>query len=396
MSYIPNDTYKKNDTSFDSWKRPKVFLDYSLFHSLFTFDVPNSLWEINENGIILKNTNLSTKIFSDNGTLKVKSGINPNDYSILESLRNPRYQPNRGHLFSTAVYLPNPTADGIRDFGLFNSENGVFYRLKPDGKLYAVVRSNSVEVVEQEIITNFNIDFNHLVCDIDFQSRGFGDFTFYIKNPISRKIEIVHEIKIEDFPNGEVSIANPALPVSFKSTNITQEVEIGCGSVNIDSSGGKKENRIPSQLTVGNSGVTINSTEETPIMAIKVNRDFNGKLNTRDITLQRMVYNCDGDSVVNIYITRDEDTLTGSNWNNIGNHNNMQYALDGDINFNKNNNVVNLFSTRSKADDLVSIDNPDMGPGDFYISGGSYIIITSDPKISGKTAWVTLEWSEEV
>lgn len=394
MSYLPNDTYKKNDTSFDSWGKPKTVIDYTLFHGTFTHEVHNFLWKISEDTIKLPKTSLSTRVVSDEGTLSVKSGSVASNTATLQSKRSPKYQPNRGHLFSTAVSLPNTTANGIREWGLFNIENGVFFRLKPDGKLYAVIRSKSVEVYEQEIVANFNIPFDSLICDIGFQWRGFGDFYFYIKNPNNREIELVHTILKEDLPVGEVSISNPALPVSFRSQNITEEVEIRCGCVDVTSEGGSSANRVPSQKSVGNAGVTLLASTENPILAIKINDTFNGKINTRDTILSRVNYSCNNESIMNIYVTSDASAFTGTTWTNVGEYDNIQSSIDGDISFTNNVNVENIYSIRVEQDTAFKIENPDEH-GELYLTAGDYIVVTGDAS-AGNKVWATLEWSEEI
>lgn len=120
----------------DAWGTQKVAQSYSLDHGLFTFDIPASMWLLYENGVEVSS---STDITSINGIATLLTTAT-NTTLLLESKDCRRYQPNRGHLFSLSIFLPNKTNDGVRDFGVFTAENGVFFRLKADGKLYACIK----------------------------------------------------------------------------------------------------------------------------------------------------------------------------------------------------------------------------------------------------------------
>jgi len=117
----------------DAWGVDKVSLNHSLVHGVFTYDVPPSVWLAIENGVEVF-TLASTGATSEDGMLKV---ISQGNNTIVFSRRHPRYQPNRGHLYSSSIILPDPGADGIRDWGMATEEDGIFFRLE-SGTLYAV------------------------------------------------------------------------------------------------------------------------------------------------------------------------------------------------------------------------------------------------------------------
>ena len=118
------------DLTADAWGVQKVSLPFSVFHGLWTFDIPATQWLMYEDDV---EVSTSTNIISENSAAKLTSSATNAD-CLMVSRYTPRYQPNRGHLFSTAVWCPSKTADGIREWGLQTPENGVFFRLKADGK----------------------------------------------------------------------------------------------------------------------------------------------------------------------------------------------------------------------------------------------------------------------
>ena len=93
-----------NELSYDAWGRPKTIQDFSLFSALFTYSVPNRLWEQwNDTGAgYVEQTAIdNTLVKSTKGHLQV-SGNATTDVMLL-SKRHPRYQPNRGFLFIAFV-----------------------------------------------------------------------------------------------------------------------------------------------------------------------------------------------------------------------------------------------------------------------------------------------------
>ncbi len=167
------------DLTVDAWGSQKVSMPFSLDHGLFTFDISALLWFMYEGGAQVYT---STNIVSTDGAA-VLTGNAAKPLVRLESRLCPRYQPNRGHLFSTALWMPDKTNNGVRRFGLFTDENGVFFRLKADGKLYACLKSLSSETYEEEIdttgIAGFDVEKGN-VYDIQYQWRGVGNYKFFI------------------------------------------------------------------------------------------------------------------------------------------------------------------------------------------------------------------------
>lgn len=363
-----------NELGYDAWGRPKTVQDFSLFHGVWTYDIPKTMWIVKDNGI--ENLNTSSLVVSTNGMLEVKSG------GHIESRRHPRYQPNRGLLYSNSIFLPNPNATGLREFGLFTEEAGYFYRLV-NGTLYGVIRTtNNGITTETELLINttgINLEKGN-IFDIQAQWRGVGDVEFFIN------LEEKYEYYVLGTLN-ELSVSNPALPIAFKTTYGSNSIFSGC--VDLTSEGGLKENRQYNSLTSGEQSLT---TGETALLVMRINESYHGKINTRDLSLRRITGYADANTIMRIYYTRDSNAIIGGTWIN-NNGGNTQYQILPT--FNQTDFTKSLVSSRIPANGDYSADNPDDAAGDFYLVRGDYIIITLEAK-SNTNGGITIEWGEEI
>ena len=153
----------------DAWNRPKSVIDKSVFHGLFTFGIPENTWYERINGTV---QSAFTNCSSVDGELRVTAGATLNDKTNLRSFRNPRYQPNRGHLYSTACIIENPDGLMNRRFGIGTDENAVFFSIE-SGLLYGVIRTtmSSVTTEDKYLIETNDFDLSKgNIYDIQFQS----------------------------------------------------------------------------------------------------------------------------------------------------------------------------------------------------------------------------------
>lgn len=293
------------DLTVDAWGVQKVSLPKSLFHGMFSFDVPQTKWMMYHNGTQVYT---STDITSTDGagTLVTTS---TNHTLVVESRTCPRYQPNRGHLFSTALWCPSKTADGIRTWGIGTTENQVGFRLKSDGKLYAYLRSGNTQTYEQEIdtsgVSGFDVEKGN-IYDIQFQWRGVGNYFFYINN-----------VKVHTIANlgtlTALSMQNPALPVRLAAQRLTEDVVIKVGCVDITSENGADE-----QLEYGSAyAANVSTTTDTPILTIRQPLLILGQTNTRDLTLARISVSCSKKAVFKVWSTRDTTAFTGGTFQSV-------------------------------------------------------------------------------
>ena len=372
----------------DAWGIPKVSLPYSLFHGLFTFDIPPSQWFMYENGIQVYT---STNIISENseGVLRTSS---TKTSLLMESRVTPRYQPNRGHLYSTALWCPSKTKNGTREWGLKTVENGVFFRLKANGFLYAVLKSGGVETKEELIdtsnVSNFDIEKGN-VFDIQYQWRGIGNYHFFI-----------NLIEVHAFLNlGELtalSMRDPALPAIMTANRITEDVEIHAGCVDITSENGN-DDRL--QYSSAYAEVSLNGTNQ-PLFVIHSPAQINGVTNTRMLELSRITLTCDKKATFKIWSTRSLAAITGATLTAIGGGSFVQCdspdTVTGAIKATAVNTALMHLITVIPVQAGISrlTDNPFQGRIDFPIVRGDYLVITAN--VATGTCDAVVEWGEAI
>ena len=392
----------QNELGTDAWGRNKTVADFSLFHGVFSYDVPNRMWIEGTDGVeIFPKVNAT----SYDGMLKIVSnGTNVG----LRSKRHPRYQPNRGHLYSTSMIFPSPTADGIRDFGLFDNKNGAFFRLKSDG-LYACRRTTTIAagtVTTETLIPNIShIDLSKgNVFDIQMQWRGVGNFKYFINLQEVYNNEVLGTLT-------ELSVSNPALPIAFGCQYGTEDVTMLCGCVDVTSEGGVNEKRQYNSVTTGMNVATVKADADangTATLAIALPFQIDGKPYTRDVILSMVTTFTKDEATTGIWFFR---YSTGTDSLSLFNHIlTDQLANDSYVGYSVggiNSDLDSLFqaavnegqllvSKRVEVDDANELDNPDKNNAEFLITGGDMIIVSVRPDGSGKNTGCSIEFSEEI
>lgn len=392
MTYIPQ--LSKGDLVTDAWGVQKVSLPYSVFHGMWTYDIPQSMWFMYENGTQVYT---STNVTSTGGAARLTANSSKS-VVLLESRVCPRYQPNRGALFSTAGWFPNKTNNGIRDFGLFTTENGVFFRLKANGKLYAVLRSNSIETKEEEINTSglpgFDVQKNN-IYDIQFQWRSAGNYYFYIGDPTTGVSRLVHTFSLLGTLTS-TSLENPALPIAYKATRTTQDVEMNIGCADYTS-----ENGSMNILQYGSAyAANVTTTTDTPVIVIRNPLQVSGKTNTRNLTLARISFTCSKKSVFKVWMTRNPSDITGATYQTV-NQGSFVDTDSPDMNPAAVRatavTIANLrFVTAVPVEATFSREVTNPWPEEiiFPIVRGDYLIVTNT-SASG-TCDVVIEWGEAI
>jgi len=294
------------DITVDAWGIPKVSIAHSLFHGLFTFDVPVSQWMLFHG---------ATQVYTSTNIKSTQSAgeVTANAAQPLVTLQGrdcPRYQPNRGHLLSTALWCPNKTNNGLREWGVATTENGAFFRLKADGLLYVVVRSGNTEIgealVDTSLIVGFDVQKGN-VYDIQYQWRGVGNYKFYVNLKLVAVFNFLGSLTA-------LSMQNPALPAYYKSTKTTQDVSMFIGCVDISSENGNNDRLQP---RVAYANISRNGTD-VPVISIHNPLLINGQTNTRTIYPTRIGFSCDKKAIFKIFRHRDPGLLTGETFVTLG------------------------------------------------------------------------------
>ena len=410
----------KGDITLDAWGRQKTISDFSIMHGVFSNGIQLDKWKVQEDGTeILDPTDpanftatlTNAPARSENGMLKVESVVAGSRFTF-RSLRHPRYQPNRGHLFSDANLVVGGTG----------------------GTLYAVTRTtvdDATNDIEIEIQGVEGIDFTKgNVTDIQMQWRGVGDFTYYINLESKYKTGLLGS-------RSDLSVSNPALPIMYEaykgtdattdpsyviwgvgteengvfykySYNSTVDAAIKVGCCDITSEGGDSEHLSYGSVTSGTI-TTVSSSNEKQILAIRVpdNRstyDSTGTaydtINTRDLILSSISTGQSDEHSIRVYTTRDASAiqLVGGTWaRNWSDDVDFVTDTGSGANFTWTKaSFAPIFETQVELDIPYTKTNPIGGRGDFYLTAGTIVVVTMQPTSNGSdTVSITAEFGSE-
>lgn len=381
----------------DSWGRSKSVIDTSVLHGMFTYNVPADKWRELHEGVEQPEFTYATSV---NGKLNLSSTSTVGTSNGLSTFRSPRYQPNRGHIYSSSILLPNAEATGTRRFGIFNAEGGVFFELR-DGTLYAVVRTtvDSVQTFDEYIIDTSNVDLSKgNVFDIQMQWRGVGNYTFYVNLLPVMVINYLGTLT-------ELSISNPAKPIAFESicTDGT-DVSIQCGCVDVSSEGGDDSGGTYGAIGVDSlSGQVAITGYNVPIIAFRSKEAVNGMINTRDtLALLASAYG-DQRAMLRVWVTRDSSAVTTNDqvWRDFGDGHAEYITYDIP-------NVATpmgldtakaklVFTCRVNQDETYATSALFEGRADIYITPGDTMVFTMHRETGqSMNAGVTFEFSEDI
>ena len=303
-----------NDLSRDAWGRAKVINDTSIFHGMFSFNVPVSSWYETINAVV---STTITNCTSVDGALNVLAGATLNDITYLRSYRSPRYEPNRGFLYSTAGIITNPSAIMNRRWGVGTAENGVFFSLE-SGTLYGVIRTTKTVggTTEDKValdVTGIDLSKGN-VFDFQYQWRGVGNYRFFINLVDVGGFDYLGTLT-------ELSMSNPANPLFFESENLGDNDEMRFGCVDVSSEGGEDTGKTYGSVGVETDTGSVQITGlNQPIIAIRSKLTVGSLLNTRDtLSLLATAY-ADQKCVFRVWATRDFTAITDNDqvWQDFG------------------------------------------------------------------------------
>lgn len=393
------------DLIHDAWGLQKISYDTSLFYGLFTFDIPAKMWLTYENDV---ETTLLTNITSVGGQayLAVDATITT---VRLDSREAPRYQPNRGHLYSDAGFIVGDKMGGTVEHGLATSypvtgniENGVFFRHKPDGLLYAVLYSGGSQVKEELIdlsaVDGFDPNFDtekNQIYGIQWRS-GAGDYFFYIGNPLTGRNTIVKTLKGLGLL-AAASMENPANTVSARVVRGTGDIGWRWGCVDVTSENGVQNSRevYTSAYTKNYSGLIT----DFPVIVFHQPLLINATPNTRNVTLARLYLSATQRTYFEVWITRDPTNIVGATFRALPDSFLECDSTDMDATAVRATSValaslVFITFIRVEANVRAQVDNPYRERIEFPIVRGDYLVITCNK--SSAVADAVVEFGESV
>lgn len=380
----------------DAWFKQKVANDNSILHGMFTYNVPADKWYEMVDDVEQTSFVSATSI---DGKLNLVSGA-LNEKRQLRTFRHPRYEPNRGHLWSDSAFFPNPTANGERTMGLFTKEAGVGFRLR-SGTLYAVRRTTvggTTTDIETELNLPDSVDLSKgNIFDIQFQWRGVGSYFFYVNLQPVGVLDVLGTLD-------ELSMFNPALPLAFECINQGDPVTLQIGCVDVTSEGGEDNGKSYGSVGISNQlGAVTVSGFNNPIIVLRNKSLFDGKLNTRDILALLVTAYADQRCVFRVWATRDETaiTLNDQSWGDFrdGHLEYIEYDnpdVANPITFDETKAEL-IFTCRVDQDQSYASSALFEGRTEVYQTPGDIFVFTMHRETGGTTSvGVTYEFAEAI
>lgn len=408
----------------DAYGRPKSITDYSLFSATWTFGLPSRVWDELTLDLTTPASPVITRlaVFSNatsrEGMLSVKGTSSANVGTVLRSKLYPRYQPNRGHLYSTAVACPGPTLSGYRTWGLGTDYNDVSFKLTGDGSDWDLrvirERDNTVEddvSIKSLLPEGFDPSKGH-IYDIQYEWRGVGSFMFFVDLKLVYTMEL---LGTQDY----LSITDPALPVTYvcMPTENSSTMELLAGCVDVTSEGGQPQRTLFGTIDTGDTLLTCgNSSTDTAVLALYVPREitYNGNtiLYSRGAITDKLVTWTRDESLTKAFslntvnannvssIAANTDPLVG--WAQIPDSN-MLYmrggkttALDVAFQADKTAGVASKIVQEWSDLDVKNIITNDSRNSDFQIAPGDILVITVRAITTNVKTSASLYYSEEL
>lgn len=375
------------DDSLSSYGLQKVVNDVSLFHSAFTFDVSPVLWTYHDDDVEVATTTRATSV---GGRLDVTSGATAGNSCYIKGRRHPRYQPNRGLKWASSVGFKGANKDGIIKVGVFDEgENGIYFKTIGDGNLYACVLSNGIETHAELITFPFDIDIEKgNNYDIQVQWRGIGDIKYTAFNPSTGLGEVVHLIRLLGTLDEKVGLENPALPAAYYTENVTEEVNVWAGCVDITSEGG-----VISREQYASTSVSATVSTGDAIIELRQPELINGKTNSRDILPSRITVSSNKKVHVDLYQARNSVGVTGGSYATFFNG---SYVERNTTITSVTVGSMNLLRTFNVPANLTSVmEVPTRETTDFALVAKDSLVLVCTTG-SNAVVDVTIEWGEEI
>lgn len=395
----------------DAWGRPKTVIDESLFAGTFTFEVRSRVWE---EWSYTTGTGWTPIVgfqnaVSEDHMLIVKSTATAGSGCTIASKTHPKYQPNRGHLYSTAIIQPNATDAGLSRFGLGSPKDGVFFEIEGDGTTWDIFVSRRFDgitdmrqSVKAEVLKRFP-EFDPTkghVYDIQFQWRGVGNYFFFID------LQLVYTENVLG-TRTHLSMADPALQ-SFFSAYCTQAgtervLKVGC--VDVTSEGGNGHNTAFGSINSGDNLLSTGNQVSTAMLAIRAPRyvTYEGDsqhINSRGAIMDMLKAYCDKAYQVKVWYFRDTfcPALNALTWSAIPDSRmymltgGISSALDTAFQSDKAAGVVVLSEFASAGDKTTITNESNNSP--FELTPGDTIVFSI--KSTSGTGSATAYYSEEI
>lgn len=244
-------------------------------------------YNINTDLINVTTTGTGTVTQNDNKAV-LQTGASINSEAVIESKRVLKYQPGQGAALRFTAIFTNGIAGSKQLIGTGDDTDGFFFGY--DGVQYGIMRkyAGTENWTYQDDWNRDKGDSTGKLATIDFtkgnvfqiryQWLGFGSIKFYIENPNNGILVLVHEI---EYGNNFVipSIQNPALPLTIRIENTTNNTNISLQSSSMGSFTEGKVNDDASSILRSKGNTKTSIIVETNILTIKNKSIYQSKAN---------------------------------------------------------------------------------------------------------------------
>ena len=276
-------------------------------------------YNINTDYVTTSATGAGTVTSSTNFAL-LQTGASASSSATMLSRQRLHYQASQGCVTMYTALFTTGVANSTQKIGIGNAQDGFFFGF--NGTTFGILhRVNSVDTWIPQ--TSWNQDkFNGSgasgvtldptkgnIYKIQYQWFGFGAINFFIENPNTGALVLVHQIQYAN-ANTATSLLNPALQLMAEVINTTNATNVTLktpsfagiieGFVNPDQDTKHSAYSGDAAVTVPNNSPTFNS-----ILTIRNNSTFVGKTNQVVIYLELLCLmnsTVAADVVVTVYL----------------------------------------------------------------------------------------------
>lgn len=251
------------------------------------------------------------------GEFRLQSGTANSGVATVVTNQRGQYQAGAMGQAGIGVRVPTaPLSTAFCEWGYTDFTNGFYFGVDGTGKYVAYATGG---VVTKSYQSSWNADRLDgtgasgktldlsvgAVTQIDFTWYGYGDieFSYYLKNPITLKIEreVCHRFKIDS----SASIIDPNQPLAFRSGNgasTTTDVSLYVGGHQFSVVGGDmlSQKRLSSEILT--LYTTALNTDWQPIIAIRKTANFNGRTNSVNVELDGFEVVATGDLQIRVTV----------------------------------------------------------------------------------------------
>lgn len=283
----PQGVAPANGYNLNAFGVQKVTNAYTLFSSKQVFGLSPFLWSVSVSGAsgctVLAATNGVQYLAATTLTAGTASGSS----ATVRTRTYWPYQPGKGQHFTITCNLWETQANTVKEWGAFDEENGVFFRMSGTAGLSVVIRSNVSGTVVDTVIPRSSWDdpldgtgpsrYNLVtgtaqIWVIDYEWLGVGQVRWGIQ---ADKRPIFCHIKPNTNVNGSVYMRSPNLPVNITTYNVGTAATASpftyyCSEVSSD--GGVQQNPIQTADIIRHTPVSVGSGVHYPLVSYRIKK----------------------------------------------------------------------------------------------------------------------------